>query len=174
MWAACLTTLFGFTGTALAENSGYTGDLSSYGAVLLIDADSGVVLANHNENERIEPASTTKIMTCILALENSDLNAEVTISEKAAGVSGSELKLQEGEKVKMSDLLGGMMMESGNDAATAVAEFISGDVEKFVELMNAKAQALGMAGTHFRIRMESMMITIIRRPAIWPSSCSMR
>ena len=142
-----LTAFFSFMNSALAAPV-YSGELKPY-SVLLIDADSGAVLVNQNENEQIEPASTTKIMTCILALESKSLDDEVTISGNAAGTSGSSLDLVEGEVVKMGDLLSGMMMESGNDAATAVAEFVGGDVETFVGMMNAKAQVLGMAGTHF-------------------------
>ena len=147
----CLVTLFGSAGTALAEkDSGYTGDLSSFGAVLLIDADSSTVLVKHNETEKVEPASTTKIMTCLLALENSKMDDEVSISAKAASASGQELGLVENETVKMGDLLNAMMMYSGNDAAIAIAEHVGGgDVSKFVDMMNAKAKALGMEGTHF-------------------------
>lgn len=149
--ALCLATFFGSAGTALAEQaSGYTGDLSQYGAVLLIDADSGSVLVSYNENEKVEMASTTKIMTCLLALENTGLDDEVEISQKAAGASGQSLDLAKGETVKMRDLLNAMMMFSGNDAATAIAEHVGGgDVSKFVDMMNAKASALGMEGTHF-------------------------
>jgi D-alanyl-D-alanine carboxypeptidase (penicillin-binding protein 5/6) len=148
--ALSLSLSLGSAGTALAEEaSGYTGDLSGYGAVLLIDANSGTVLVSHNADGQIEPASTTKIMTCILALENAKLDDEVTISEKAAGASGQSLGLAKGETVKMSDLLNAMMMYSGNDAAVAVAEHVSGDVTTFVDMMNAKAQALDMKNTHF-------------------------
>jgi len=107
------------------------------------------VLFEKHADDKIEPASTTKIMTCILALEKASMDAEVTVSRNAARMRGSSLELKENEKVKMNDLLNGMMMFSGNDAATAVAEHISGDVAAFVDLMNAKAQALGMKDTHF-------------------------
>jgi len=135
---------------ALAEtDTEYSGDLSSYGAVLLMDADSGYVLVSHNETGQVEPASTTKIMTCILALESGKMDDEVTISEKAARASGQKLDLVQGETLPMSVLVNAMMIHSGNDAAVAIAEHVAGDVSSFVDMMNAKAQALGMNDTHF-------------------------
>lgn len=135
---------------ALAEeDADYPGDLSSYGAVLLMDADSGRVLVSRNETVQIEPASTTKIMTCILALESGKMNDDVTISDKAVRAAGQTLGLVKGETVPMSALVNAMMMYSGNDAAVAIAEHVAGDVDTFVDIMNAKAQALGMNSTHF-------------------------
>ncbi len=140
--------LSAFAGSAFAAPQ-FSGEVKQH-AVLLIDAKSGTRLWEKNADERIEPASTTKILTCILALESGiSLDTKVKISEKAAGVSGSSLDLATGEEVSLGDLLAGMMMFSGNDAATAVAETVSGDVASFVTLMNAKAQALGMTGTNF-------------------------
>jgi len=135
---------------ALAEeDTDYPGDLSSYGAVLLMDADSGRVLVSHKETAQIEPASTTKVMTCILALESGKMNDDVTISDKASRAAGQELGLVKGETLPMSALVNAMMMYSGNDAAVAIAEHVAGGVDAFVDMMNAKAQALGMNSTHF-------------------------
>lgn len=144
---AVLLSLTAFTGTALAAPE-FDGKVEPF-AVMLMDADSGVVLYAKNADERVEPASTTKIMTLIVALEQADLDDVVTISAKAADQRGSLLKVSAGEKIVMRDLLYGMMLASGNDAAMAVAEAVGGSEEGFAELMNQKAQELGMAHTHF-------------------------
>ena len=126
----------------------FSGEVSAY-AVVLIDASSGKVLFEKNMGERIEPASTTKILTCLLGIERGDLNATVEVSRSAASMRGSTLNLVSGENVKLHDLLGGMMMTSGNDAATAVAEYVGGSVDGFVQMMNDKAKEIGMNDTHF-------------------------
>ncbi len=118
-------------------------------AVVLIDAKSGAVLYSKNADESIVPASTTKIMTCILGLEYGDLSSKAVVSRAASRVSGSTFNLSEGEEIVLSDLLIGLMLCSGNDAAAAVAEHIGGSTEVFVEMMNAKAKELGMTHTHF-------------------------
>jgi D-alanyl-D-alanine carboxypeptidase (penicillin-binding protein 5/6) len=139
-----------FAGTALAAPPEYTGDMNDDFAVVLIDADTGTVLYKQNEDEQIEPASTTKIMTCILAIDNSNMDDKVTISKKAANSrTGSILGIKENEEIKMLDLLTGMMLASGNDAAIAVAEAVSGSVDDFAALMNEKAKSLGMDSTNF-------------------------
>lgn len=94
-------------------------------------------------------ASTTKIMTAICAIEYGDMNKMVTISPTAAGVEGSSMYLAKGEKMKLQDLVSGLMLVSGNDAATAIAETVSGSVEKFAELMNKKASEIGAFDTSF-------------------------
>lgn len=137
-----------FTGSALAADPDYPGDPSGY-AWMLIDADSGRVLASENKDETIEPASTTKIMTLLVALEKGNLSDTVTISGHASRRGGSSCHLREGAEINLKNLLTAMMMASGNDAATAVAEHLGGDEEGFAELMNAKAQELGMTNTHF-------------------------
>ena len=142
------TLMMVFMGTALAEPE-FTED-TKIPYVLLMDADSGEILCSKGDiDEQIRPASTTKIMTCIVALENADLDSEVTVSSNAAGISGSELGIVADEKIKLEDLLTGMMIVSGNDAATAVAEHVADSVDAFVSLMNEKAEALGMTSTHF-------------------------
>ena len=117
------------------------------GAVL-IDGDSGRVLFGQNENEQLPMASTTKVMTTLIALENADLDEEVTAGKNAAGVPGTSLYLSEGETLSMEHMLYGLMLRSGNDAAVAVAEHVAGSMEAFAERMNARAKALD-ADAHF-------------------------
>jgi len=95
-------------------------------------------------------ASLTKIMTAIVAIENGNLTDTVKISDRAYGVEGSSIYLRKGEKLSLEDMLYGLMLRSGNDAATAIAEHIGGSVEGFVFMMNEKAAFLGMENTHFR------------------------
>ena len=94
-------------------------------------------------------ASTTKIMTAIIVVENSNLDDVIEVSAKAAGTGGSRLGLKKGDEISMRDLLYGLMLRSGNDAAVAIAEHISGNLESFADLMNAKANELNLKDTHF-------------------------
>lgn len=116
---------------------------------LAYDRNSGTVIWGKEENKKTAMASTTKIMTAIVAIENSNLSDVVTISQKAAGTGGSRLKIKTGDKILMNDLLYGLMLVSGNDAAVAIAEHVGGSVEGFAELMNNKAKELGLQNTHF-------------------------
>lgn len=120
-------------------------------ACILIDADSGKVLYGKNEKKRMYPASTTKIMTLMLALGRGKLNEVVTVPASAGKVpaDSSLVPLTVGEQMPFVDLLYGLILRSGNDAANAVATLTSGSVDKFVVAMNKKAQALGMDGTHY-------------------------
>ncbi|MGA8941163.1 MAG: D-alanyl-D-alanine carboxypeptidase, partial [Thermoactinomyces sp.] len=118
-------------------------------AAILFDASSGRILYEKNADNPMLIASLTKIMTAIVAIENGDLNERVTISPNAEGVEGSSIYLKAGEKVPLGTLLYGLMLRSGNDAATAIAEHIGGSVEGFVYLMNEKAAYLGLEHTHF-------------------------
>lgn len=113
------------------------------------DRKTGDVIWGKNENNRTAMASTTKIMTAIIALENSDLNSIVNISSKAACTGGSRLDLKKGDKIILHDLLYGLMLRSGNDAAVAIAEHIAGNVEDFAKMMNEKAKELQLENTHF-------------------------
>lgn len=113
------------------------------------DRNSGTVIWGKNENKKTAMASTTKIMTAIIAIENSDLSEMITVSQKAAGTGGSRLGLKKEDKITMRDLLYGLMLVSGNDAAVAIAENVGGSVEGFAELMNAKAKELNLSNTHF-------------------------
>jgi D-alanyl-D-alanine carboxypeptidase len=115
----------------------------------LIDVASGRLLAGHNGDKAMKIASLTKIMTAIVAIENGRLDDTVTVSKNAAGKEGSSLYLRLGEKIKLENLLYGLMLRSGNDAATAIAEHVGGSLEGFVYLMNRKAEELGLTHTHF-------------------------
>lgn len=116
---------------------------------IIYDRKSGKVIWGKNENKRSAMASTTKIMTCIVVIENADLNAEVKVSAKAAGTGGSRLGLKKDDKITIKDLLYGLMLRSGNDAAVALAEYVGKDKEGFANLMNKKAKELGLKNTHF-------------------------
>jgi D-alanyl-D-alanine carboxypeptidase (penicillin-binding protein 5/6) len=141
-----------FAGTVLAAAPTYTGEINPDFAVMLIDADSGRVLHQQHENDTIKPASTTKIITCILALEHYSLSDEVTIPPEGDWSNAKGFSLtgtKNGEKMTVKDLLYGMMLASGDDAAEAIAILIGGSISGFVDMMNAKAQELGMASSHF-------------------------
>lgn len=113
------------------------------------DRASGRVIWGKDENKRSAMASTTKIMTAIVTLENSNLEDVVKVSSKSAWTGGSSLKLKTNDEVKLEDLLYGLMLKSGNDAAVAIAEHVGGSVEGFAEMMNNKAKELGLIDTHF-------------------------
>ncbi len=118
-------------------------------AAIIYDRKTGLILFGKNENEKRAMASTTKIMTAIVVLENADLSEVIEISRKAAGTGGSRLGLSTGDKISINDLLYGLMLCSGNDAAVALAENIGGSIEGFAEKMNQKAEELGLKDTHF-------------------------
>lgn len=121
----------------------------SAAAYVLYCPQSGDIILSKNENERKKPASTTKLMTSLLALEQAAKgNKTVTFSE-AMTAEGSSMYLEYGDTVKLDDLAAGMMMSSGNDAANAAAIGISGSAEKFSKLMNSRAESIGMKNTHF-------------------------
>ena len=122
---------------------------TSASSAVLMDADSGRILYAHNENARMLIASTTKIMTALVALENGCLTNEVTVKRDATLVEGTSMYLKEGERLTLETLLYGLLLSSGNDAAVAVAEGVSGSVSGFVALMNGKATELGMTNTSF-------------------------
>lgn len=123
-------------------------DLTARSAIVM-DAATGLVLYERDKDARRYPASTTKIMTLIIALENSDLDDMVTVSKHAAGTEGSTLWLEAGDEIRMGDLLYGMMLHSGNDATVAVAEHIAGSVPAFARLMTEKAHEIGAVHTNF-------------------------
>ena len=118
-------------------------------AAVLIDAHDGSVLYSRGAGLRLPMASTTKIMTAVIALEYGDLNQGVEIPAAAVGVEGSSAYLYCGEKLTLEDLLYAMLLESANDAATAIAIAIAGSVEEFAGLMNDKVKELGLVDTHF-------------------------
>lgn len=140
------------------ETSGEAGHASppeiSAENAILIDADTGRVLYEKNADEKAYPASTTKIMTSLIAIEKleelkSPLDQEVLIPSDAAGIEGSSIYLEAGEKVRIIDLIYGAMLRSGNDAATALAIIIGGSEEEFVRLMNERASEMGLEDTNF-------------------------
>lgn len=118
------------------------------GAVL-IDAENGRVLFSHNKDERLPMASTTKIMTALLALEQADADEWFTVNGSAIAVEGSSMGLLPGDRVTLRTLADGMLLASGNDAANAAAVHISGSVPAFVRLMNKRASELGLKNTSF-------------------------
>ncbi|MCH5266700.1 MAG: D-alanyl-D-alanine carboxypeptidase [Lachnospiraceae bacterium] len=115
----------------------------------LLDADSGRVLFQKNADKKLPMASTTKIMTCIIALEQGNLKDTVTFSSYAASMPDVQLNARSGESFLLKDLLYSLMLESHNDTAVAIAEHIGGSVEGFAEKMNQKAAELGLTNTHF-------------------------
>ena len=116
---------------------------------MLIDQLSGRILYEKNSDKILAMASTTKIITAIVAIEKGNLGDTTTISKKAASVHGSSVGLKENEKITLEELLYGLMLRSGNDAAIAIAEMIGGTVQNFVKLMNDKAMELGAYNTSF-------------------------
>ena len=116
---------------------------------IVYDRISKSMIIGKNEDVKSAMASTTKIMTTIVILEKADLNETVTVSAKAGGTGGSRLGLKRGDKASVRDLLYGLMLRSGNDAAVALAEHVGGSVKEFAELMNEKAIELGLTNTHF-------------------------
>lgn len=116
---------------------------------VIFDRLSGRCIYGKDENKQTAMASTTKIMSIIIVVENCNLSDTVTITAKAAGTGGSKLGLHTDDKITVMDLLYGLMLRSGNDAAVALAIHTAGSVEKFADLMNQKAEELGLTNTHF-------------------------
>jgi len=140
--AAVITALSGFFAVqALQETSAR--------AAVVMDVDSNRILYSKNMDEKLAMASTTKIMTTLVAIESGRLDEKVKISKRASYMEGSSIYLREGEVHTVNDLLYAIMLRSGNDAATAVAEHIGGSVEGFAEMMNKKAREIGASNTRF-------------------------
>ena len=118
-------------------------------SAVVVDGDTGRILWGKNENKPMAMASTTKIMTALVALENSDITKETTVSKKATLASPVKMHLSVGEKMTIEQLLYAMMLQSYNDSAVAVAEAVSGSVEKFCAMMNEKAKEIGCNDTVF-------------------------
>ncbi|KNF07433.1 D-alanyl-D-alanine carboxypeptidase DacB [Gottschalkia purinilytica] len=121
----------------------------SASSAILIDSATGRVLYSLNSNKKLPMASTTKIMTTLVAIEKGDLDKKVKIKKEWTGIEGSSIYLVENEKITLRDLLYGLMLRSGNDAAIAIANHISGSVEKFSNEMNKKAKKIGLNNTNF-------------------------
>ncbi|WP_028391596.1 serine hydrolase [Bacillus cihuensis] len=122
--------------------------VSAHSAILM-DQESGRVIYEENAHEKSRIASITKIMTAILAIESGKLDHTVTISQNAVGTEGSSLYLKKGEKITLENLVYGLMLRSGNDAAVAIAEEVGGSFDGFVWMMNQKAEEIGMTNSHF-------------------------
>ena len=129
-------------------NTKASGPVSASSAVLM-EQQSGRILYEKEAHEVRRIASITKIMTAILAIESGKLNDSVKVTENAVRAEGSSIYLKPGETIKLEDLVYGMMLRSGNDAAAAIAEHVGGSLEGFVYLMNQKASEIGMDQTHF-------------------------
>jgi D-alanyl-D-alanine carboxypeptidase (penicillin-binding protein 5/6) len=118
-------------------------------SAILVDGHTGAVLFAHNPDESRPPASVTKIMTALLVLEAGRLTDVVTVSRRAATTGGYRLGLRAGQRISLEDLLAAILIRSANDAAVAAAEHLGGSVAGFAEMMNVKAQAVGMTQTRF-------------------------
>lgn len=141
----CCTVLTLLGSSAKAEEEVKT----SARAAVLIERNTGMVLLCHNENEPLPMASTTKVMTALLALEKGNLDDVVTVGRNAYGVPGTSIYLDLGEQITLRDLLYGLLLASGNDAAIAIAEHIGGSVEAFCAMMTERAAELGCEDTVF-------------------------
>ena len=122
--------------------------LSAQSAVL-IDADSGNILYSKNHEKKMGMASTTKIMTALVAAESRDIKRTVRIPSAAVGIEGSSVYLYEGERITLEELLYSLLLQSANDAATAIAISVAGSVEAFADMMNRRAEEMGLENTHF-------------------------
>lgn len=119
-------------------------------SAILIDAETGEVLYDKKSDTRLPPASTTKILTAIIAIESGRLDEQVRVSQRAAATPGSSMHLYPGQMITLRELVTGLMLRSGNDAAVAIAEHLAGSVDEFVNMMNGKAAHLGAFNSHFR------------------------
>lgn len=140
--------LFSFTYTTVQAETTQP-QINAEGCAL-IDASTGEVLFGKNEEKVLEPASTTKVMTAIIALEKCKLDDEVTVQEDFTKIDGTAIGLLKGDVVTVRELLLGLILESGNDCANALADHISGNISEFAKLMNAKAKELGALHTNFK------------------------
>jgi D-alanyl-D-alanine carboxypeptidase (penicillin-binding protein 5/6) len=127
------------------------GDNLSLSAVsgILIDGNSGRILYEKNSHEKMPMASTTKIMTALVAIENGKLEDKVNIKKTGVGIEGSSIYLRDGEIISLRDLLYGLMLRSGNDAAVSIADHVGQGVDNFIDLMNKKAEEVGAVNTNF-------------------------
>lgn len=124
-------------------------DSLSAKACIVMDAATGTVLFGRNEDQKLSMASTTKIMTTLLVLENADLQQEIVTTKEMVTVAGTSMGLLEGDKVTFEALCYGMMLPSGNDAANTAAIALAGSTKAFADMMNEKAVKIGMRNTHF-------------------------
>lgn len=160
LWIVCISLISGLFSQAVAAEAEEkpkqsTIDLAPNAkSAILIDADTGTIMFEKNAHDRLPPASITKVMSMLLimeAIEDGKISMDdmVTTSENAASMGGSQIFLEPGEEMSVRDLLKGIAMASGNDATVAMAEKIAGSEEMFIDLMNQRAQELGLKNTHF-------------------------
>jgi D-alanyl-D-alanine carboxypeptidase (penicillin-binding protein 5/6) len=152
----CAALIIGMTAApAYAEEAAPKIDLTPNAvSSVLMDADTGTILFEKNSHQKLPPASITKVMTLLLIMEALDqgkikLDEKVRASEYAASMGGSQIYLEPGEEMTVEEMIKGIALASGNDASVAMAEKIAGSEEAFVQMMNEKAQQLGMKNTHF-------------------------
>ncbi len=119
-------------------------------ASIVMDLDTGRILYQNNINEQRLIASTTKIMTAIIAIEHGNLDKEVIVGEEVLSMYGTNIYVEVGEKMSMKDLLYGLLLRSGNDASVVIAKEVGGSEENFVKMMNSKAKQIGMKHTQFK------------------------
>lgn len=149
-FSVCLAAVIGLVSSStMVEGVSADSFAASAQAYLLMDASTGSVILSKNENEKLPMASTTKIMTALLTLEQTDLDTYFEVDAEAIRVEGSSMGLTEGDQVSLRALAGGMLLSSGNDAANAAAVRISGSIPAFSEVMNRRAEEIGMKNTHF-------------------------
>ena len=141
-----------------AEVEAQAGDLKlaeSAKSAVLLEASTGYIIYENNSHEKLAPASMTKMMSMLLIMESIekgilDWEEEVTVSENASKMGGSQILLETGEQMKVKDLFKGIAVASGNDAVVALAERVAGTEEQFVTMMNQRAKELGLKDTHFK------------------------
>ncbi|MEC1648704.1 D-alanyl-D-alanine carboxypeptidase family protein [Bacillus halotolerans] len=147
---AVLIVIISFLCASVNVNTAHAAINVSAKSAIVIDGTSGRVLFAKDEHEKRRIASITKIMTAVLAIESGKMEETVTVSANAVRTEGSAIYLTEGQKVKLKDLVYGLMLRSGNDAAVAIAEYVGGSLDGFVYMMNQKAEQIGMENTRFQ------------------------
>lgn len=149
----CLSAAFCFAAAMVYVNTAevYAEDLSSISAksAIVYAPETGDILFEKNAYEKLPMASTTKIMSALIVLEQDDIDEKFVVDSQAIQTEGSSMGLKEGDKVSLRDLACGMLLPSGNDAANAAAVRVAGDVESFVDIMNQRAKTYGLVNTHF-------------------------
>ena len=144
VFTLALCILFSKYHMVIAEDLQLSGE--SY---VLMDEISGRIILEKDPHKKMPMASTTKIMTTLVAIENADLNDKVVIDEQSINIEGSSIYLEKGEVMSLEDLLYGLMLRSGNDAAVAISRHVGKTEERFVDIMNAKAKSINALNTHF-------------------------
>ena len=147
--ALCTGAMLCFTPVSSRAEGLPAGPTTSAAGAVLMDVDTTRVLAASNAHQKLPMASTTKVMTALLAVEHGDLDRLVTVPEEAYGIEGSSMYLNNGEKLSLRDLVYGLMLVSGKDAAVTIAKHVGGSVEGFIRMMNSRARELGCANTNF-------------------------